>query len=64
LIDSISLTPANDKLEIELRGDLAGILAVSQTAKTKASSKEKALQIKVVAGACNHRQFVLPPVPI
>ena len=51
LIDSIILTPAADgKLEIELRGDLAEILAVSQAAKTRASSKEKALQIKMVAG--------------
>ena len=50
LIDSIILTPAEGKLEIELRGDLAGILAVSQAGRTKASSKEKALQIKMVAG--------------
>src|SRR5262249_38491593 len=64
LIDSIILTPADGKLEIELRGDLAGILAVSQAGKTKASSKEKALQIKMVAGACNHREYTLPPVPI
>jgi site-specific DNA recombinase len=50
LIDSVILTPADGKLEIELRGDLAGILAVSQAGKAKASSKEKALQIKMVAG--------------
>ena len=53
LIDSIILTPAEGKLEIELRGDLAGILAVSQAGRTKTSSKEKALQIKMVAGARN-----------
>ncbi len=50
LIDSIILTPAEGNLEIELRGDLAGILAVSQAGRTKTSSKEKALQIKMVAG--------------
>jgi NADH:ubiquinone oxidoreductase subunit F (NADH-binding) len=28
------------------------------------SPKEKALQIKMVAGACNHRELTLPPVRI
>ena len=50
LVDSIIVTPAEGKLEIELRGDLAGILAVSRARRTEASSKEKALQIKMVAG--------------
>ena len=64
LIDSIILTPAEGRLEVELRGDLAGILAVSQAGRTKASSKEKALQIKMVAGACNHREFTLLSISI
>jgi site-specific DNA recombinase len=59
LIDSVILTPAGGRLEIELRGDLAGILAVSQAGKAKASSKEKALQIKMVAGTCNQRHLHL-----
>jgi site-specific DNA recombinase len=51
LIDAIILTPADGKLNIELRGDLAGILAMSEAAKAEAfSPKEKALQIKMVAG--------------
>jgi len=55
LIDSIILTPADGKLEIELRGDLAGILAMSGAGKARAfSSKEKALQIKMVAGTRSH----------
>jgi site-specific DNA recombinase len=65
LIDAITLTPVDGKLNIELRGDLAGILAMSEAGKGKAfSQKEKALQIKMVAGTCNHRELRLPPVPI
>jgi site-specific DNA recombinase len=45
------LTPANGKLEIELRGDLAGILALSKAGEVSTfSTKERALQIKLVAG--------------
>jgi site-specific DNA recombinase len=55
LIDAIILTPVGGKLEIELRGDLAGIIAISEAGKASTfSPKEKALQIKMVAGARNH----------
>ena len=51
LIDAIILTPVEGRLEIELRGDLAGILALSEAGNAGAfSAKEKALQIKMVAG--------------
>ncbi len=56
LIDAITLTPVDGKLNIELRGDLAGILAMSEAGKAGAfSPKEKALQIKMVAGTRNQR---------
>jgi DNA invertase Pin-like site-specific DNA recombinase len=65
LIDAVMLTPANGKLEIELRGDLAGILALSKAGEVSTfSTKEKALQIKMVAGTCNHRELTLPPITI
>jgi hypothetical protein len=35
LIDAVVLTPADGKLEFELRGDLAGILALSEVGKGK-----------------------------
>jgi hypothetical protein len=48
----VILTPVDGTLEIKLVGDLAGILALSEAGKQSAfSSKEKALQIKMVAGA-------------
>ena len=65
LIDAIVLTPVDGKLEIELRGDLAGILAMSEAGKAGAfCPKEKALQIKMVSGACNHRELTLPPITV
>jgi len=55
LIDAVILMPVDGELEIELRGDLASILALSKTGKNKAfSATEKALQIKMVAGARSH----------
>ncbi len=51
LIEAVMLTPVDGGLEIKLRGDLAGILALSGAGKGNAfSPKEKALQIKMVAG--------------
>ena len=59
LIDSVMLTPTDGKLEIELRGDLAGILALSEAGKGSAfSPKEKALQIKMVAGTRSHLSLI------
>jgi hypothetical protein len=43
---------------IELRGDLAGILAFSQTAGDGSPAAGRALQIKMVAGARN-RHYLL-----
>jgi site-specific DNA recombinase len=57
-IDAVILMPRGGKLEIELRGDLAAILGLSESGKSEAfSAKEKALQIKMVAGTRNHFQF-------
>jgi hypothetical protein len=45
LIDAVILKPQDGKLEIELRGDLAAILGLSENRKRRAfSAKEKALQ--------------------
>jgi DNA invertase Pin-like site-specific DNA recombinase len=65
LIDNITLTPVDGTLKIELRGELAGMLAISEAGRNGTfSAKEKALQIKMVAGACNHRELTLPPISI
>src|SRR5262245_46688582 len=47
--------PANDEVTIELKGELAGILALADGAKISAESpQDRALQIKMVAGARSH----------
>jgi hypothetical protein len=64
LIDKIVLVPEGEELRIEIHGELAGILELCQHSKTPGRSRASAEQIKVVAGAHNHRQFQLPPLPI
>jgi len=56
LIEEVRLTPENGKLDIDLRGELAGILSLCDTKEKPATSyEERAQQIKMVAGACNQR---------
>ena len=54
LVDQIILTPAGDRLEIDVQGDLAGILAISAQSKNPAALATGA-QVKMVAGARNSR---------
>lgn len=50
LIREVRLVPADGGLTIELAGDLAGILALSEAGKGNTASGPRALQIKMVAG--------------
>ena len=50
LIREVRLVPADGGLTIELAGDLAGILALSEAGKGSTASGPRALQIKMVAG--------------
>jgi hypothetical protein len=59
LVEEVRIIPAEGEITIELRGELAGILAVAETAKKGfRSHQDKALQIKMVAGARN-RHYLL-----
>jgi site-specific DNA recombinase len=49
LVNQIILTPAGDRLEIDVQGDLAGILAISAQSKNPAALATGA-QVKMVAG--------------
>ena len=65
LIDEVRLTPENGELSITLTGELAGILSLCDSKKKPASSyEERAKQVKMVAGARNHRELTLPPIAI
>jgi len=60
LIDRVNLVPSEGELMIELHGDLAGILACAADQREPSHhSEQRALQIKVVAGACNHLDLQL-----
>lgn len=50
LIQKVRLVPMGGTLTIELSGDLAGILALSEAGKSDAAAASGALQIKMVAG--------------
>ncbi|MVA27881.1 recombinase family protein [Agrobacterium vitis] len=52
LVEDIILTPADGKIEIDVRGDLAGILTIAAERKNPAAGKAAGLsQVKMVAGA-------------
>jgi site-specific DNA recombinase len=60
LIEKVVLTPVEGELSIDLHGEIAGILSICDDRKKPASSsKRRAEQIKVVAGARNHRELTL-----
>jgi site-specific DNA recombinase len=60
LIDEIRLVPDNGQLRVELYGELAVLLRL---ANGHPRSKGTGVQITLVAGAFNHREFTLPPIP-
>ena len=64
LIDEITLTPDGSELRIDLKGALAGILQLASDNKEPAAIGNGLEQIKLVAGARNHRQLTLPPIPV
>ena len=54
LIDEVRLIPEDGRLEIELLGDLVGILALSADSKKPVTEDRDGLQVTLVAGTCNH----------
>ncbi len=50
LIDEVRLIPEAGRLEIELLGDLAGILALSADSKKPVTEDRDGLQVTLVAG--------------
>ena len=58
LVDQIVLTPVEGKVEIDVQGDLAGILTISTQSKNPAAGATGS-QVKMVAGAHNQRYLRL-----
>jgi len=60
MIDEVRLIPEGDQLRIDLTGELAGILSLCQESKNPGHNGQvHAEQIKMVAGARNHRELTL-----
>jgi DNA invertase Pin-like site-specific DNA recombinase len=57
LVKEIILTPEAGELKIDVRGDLAGILAISLKTKTPATGTGVS-QFEMVAGTCNHLELL------
>ena len=66
LIESVSIRPAKDGLEIDIVGEIAKMieLGIGPNKKQANLDERMARSVKVVAGACNHRELIWPPVPI
>jgi len=59
LIEAIVLTPEKGRLRIELRGNLAAMLAAAQQTKRSPETGDLHVPIQLVAGACNRRYLQL-----
>ena len=57
LIEEIRLVPVNDHLAIELRGDLATILAFANKSKHPHRDEATGVQVTMVSGARNPREL-------
>jgi hypothetical protein len=53
LIEAIVLTPEKGQLRIELRGNLAAMLAATQQTKRSPDTGDLLMPVQLVAGACN-----------
>ena len=58
LVDSVTLTPIDGGFEIELVGEIANMITLPGKAGS-AEVSNYASSVKVVAGACNHRELTL-----
>jgi hypothetical protein len=59
LIEAILLEPNGDRLNITLKGDLAGMLNAARDSKRSPDTGDLLVQIKLVAGARNRRYLQL-----
>ena len=58
-IEAILLEPDGDRLEITLKGDVAGMLSAAGDSKRSTDTGDLLVQIKLVAGARNQRYLQL-----
>jgi hypothetical protein len=59
LIEAIGLPPEKGQLRIELKGNLAAMLAAAQQTKRSPEMGDLLVPVQLVAGACNRRYLQL-----
>jgi hypothetical protein len=59
LIERVVLHPAEDGLQVEIVGEIVKMIELGLDAKQAPLPVEAACSVKVVAGARNHREFVI-----
>jgi hypothetical protein len=69
LVEAIEIGPADEGFRIELFGEIANMVALGADKKKAAPDGVAVLapyrcSVKVVAGACNHRELTLPAISI
>lgn len=66
LIERVSISPAENGLEIEIVGEIAKMIELGIGNKRKQPILDETMRrsVKVVAGTCNHRELTLPPITI
>jgi hypothetical protein len=60
LIEAIVLTPQDGQLRIELRGNLAAMLAAAQQTRRSPETGDLLVPVQLVAGACNQLDLEFP----
>ena len=66
LIERVSIGPAENGLEVEIVGEIAKMVELGIGNKGKRAILDETMirSVKVVAGACNHRELTLPPITV
>ncbi|MGC1177457.1 MAG: zinc ribbon domain-containing protein [Methyloceanibacter sp.] len=66
LVERVSISPAENGLEVEIVGEIAKMVELGIENKAKRATLDETMtrSVKVVAGTCNHRELTLPPITI
>jgi hypothetical protein len=67
LLERVVVAPMEDGFEVEIVGEIAQMIEIGLGKGKKKGpvlNERMARSVKVVAGACNHRELTLPPVAI
>ena len=67
LLERVVIAPVEESFDIEIIGEIAQMIEVGMGEGEKKGpilNERMGRSVKVVAGACNHRELTLPPIPV